>query len=480
MYHSVLSTANGTFWASQLVPNYSSVAVPPFVLSDPSSSAANGTLWPFQFVPNYSVPVPLSPPSDHSRPLFSSRPSGPAPLNLAIALLELALDILAPVPNLYFMHLLYFRHDLHNNLRVLLGSLSVCQITIAITRIPTQICYVFTGVFYIDYFRWLVFGHEIAVMYFRTIIVPMTVERVLATVLSKHYEQRESPFIGICAVFVTLVLSTLIGLYIGSELNNSLINNGVITFRGDFYGLYHIIDVTVRLFIWVVCFTVFVTLLLYNQRCYAFTRLPNKHSLVQRYQFAENVRSSRQLLAIGTIVFVCNLLFDFVMLRIAYNKDHFNVEYSQAFDFVLAVGLNLIPVAAICFHDSMRRVASAHFRRFLRFFRPKNSHGSRTATSPQSPVSHCESPTFISDAKRAKQRKKAPKALLSGRKLIFNRAEEQNVYFDELRKSWSTRGQKQRQNTAQGNAFRGMDDGKKRRRHLNWHSAAGGHTAITV
>jgi len=39
------------------------------------------------------------------------------------------------------------------------------------------------------------------------------------------------------------------------------------------------------------------------------------------------------------------------MLRIAYNKDYFNVEYSQSFDFVLAVALNAIPIAAIWFFN---------------------------------------------------------------------------------------------------------------------------------
>uniref|UniRef100_A0A914HNC2 G protein-coupled receptor n=1 Tax=Globodera rostochiensis TaxID=31243 RepID=A0A914HNC2_GLORO len=447
-----------------------------FVFSVPSPGVNATNFWA-NFLSRFtsSSAVPFSPSSQYSRP-FSAHPSEPAPLNLAIALLELLLDFLAPVPNLYFLHLLYARHDLHNNLRVLLGSLFICQITIALTRLPTQICYVCTGVLYIDHFRWLVFGHEIAVMFFRTIIVPMTVERVLATVLSKHYEQRESPIIAICAVFATLVLSTLIGLYIGSELNNSLISDGVITFRGAFYGLYHIIDVSVRLFIWIVCFTVFVTLLLYNQRCYAFARLPNKHSLVQRYQFAENVRSSRQLLAIGIIVFVCNLLFDLVMLRIAYNKDHFDVEYSQAFDFVLAVGLNLIPLAAIRFHDSMLSAAKAHCKQFWRFTMGKCRRQNRSATPAQrSPVIECESPTFASDTKRAKQRQKAPKALLSGQKLIFHRAEEQNVYFDELQKSWSG-GQKHRRNTLGTNIRLEDSSDKNHRRHF--HYLSGGRAPV--
>ena len=100
------------------------------------------------------------------------------------------------------------------------------------------------------------------------------------------------------------MLSTAIGIYIGHELNESRIEDGVISFRGDLYGLYHVVDVSIRLLIWVVCFCVFVTLLQYNQRCYAFARLPNKHTLVQRYQFAENVRTSRLLLVLGTIVFV--------------------------------------------------------------------------------------------------------------------------------------------------------------------------------
>ena len=69
-----------------------------------------------------------------------------------------------------------------------------------------------------------------------------------------------------------------------------------------------VIDVSVRFLLWLVCFVIFVALLLYNQKCYSLARMPNKHTLVQRYQFAENVRSSRQLLVLGTIVFVWSAL----------------------------------------------------------------------------------------------------------------------------------------------------------------------------
>lgn len=248
--------------------------------------------------------------------------SSPAPINFAIALSELILDISALIPNIYFIFILWSRHDLHNNLRVLLASFSSCLILVALTRLPTEFNYIFTGVLYIEVFNWLVYGHEVAVMFFRTIIVPLTFERVLATIFSKNYEQQKSPKIGIWAVVLTLLISIAIGIYIGSELNNSSIRNGVITFRGSYYGLYHIIDVSVRLVIWIICFAIFVLILRYNQRCYAFSRLPNKHNLVQRYQFAENVRSSKLLLAVGIIIFVCNLHFDCVMLRIAYNKDY--------------------------------------------------------------------------------------------------------------------------------------------------------------
>nr|CAD2205025.1 unnamed protein product [Meloidogyne enterolobii] len=50
------------------------------------------------------------------------------------------------------------------------------------------------------------------------------------------------------------------------------------------------------------------------------------------------------------------------MIRIAYNKDYFNVEYSQSFDFVLAVALNAIPIAAIWFHSSMLEAFKSHLK----------------------------------------------------------------------------------------------------------------------
>ena len=40
--------------------------------------------------------------------------------------------------------------------------------------------------------------------FFRTVIVPLTVERVLATIRSKNYEQQHSPLIGVLAVLLTV------------------------------------------------------------------------------------------------------------------------------------------------------------------------------------------------------------------------------------------------------------------------------------
>ncbi|KAF7639033.1 hypothetical protein Mgra_00001559 [Meloidogyne graminicola] len=244
--------------------------------------------------------------------------SSPAPINFVIALNELILDLLSLIPNIYFIYLLWTRQDLHNNLRVLLSSFSSSLIIIALTRLPTQSNYIFTGILYIECFGWLVYGHEIAVMFFRTIIVPLTFERVLATIYSKNYEQKNHQKLEF------LIICILIGIYIGSELNNSSIRNGVISFRGRYYGLYHIIDVSILFF---------------------------------------------------------NLHFDFIMLRIAYNQQYFNIEYSQSFDFILALALNAIPISAILSHSTI--------------------------------------------------------ALLTGQKLIFGKEEEEKVYFDELRKSWN-------------------------------------------
>ena len=58
-------------------------------------------------------------------------PSSPAPFNMAIGVAELGLDLLAILPNGYFLYLLLARRDLHNNLRVLLGSFSLCLILVS-------------------------------------------------------------------------------------------------------------------------------------------------------------------------------------------------------------------------------------------------------------------------------------------------------------------------------------------------------------
>lgn len=67
-----------------------------------------------------------------------------------------------------------------------------------------------------------------------------------------------------------------------------------------------------------------------------------------------------------------------------------------------------------------------------------------------------ESPSFVCAGDPQHQRKiiqKSPRALLTGQKLIVRRDEEQDVYFEELRKSWNIREQqarKGRRSTGQG------------------------------
>ncbi|CAK5079821.1 unnamed protein product [Meloidogyne enterolobii] len=64
--------------------------------------------------------------------------SSPAPINFAIALAELMLDISALIPNIYFIFILWSRQDLHNNLRVLLASFSSCLILVGYLNIELK------------------------------------------------------------------------------------------------------------------------------------------------------------------------------------------------------------------------------------------------------------------------------------------------------------------------------------------------------
>uniref|UniRef100_A0A915E9A2 G protein-coupled receptor n=1 Tax=Ditylenchus dipsaci TaxID=166011 RepID=A0A915E9A2_9BILA len=351
-------------------------------------------------------------------------------VDLVIASVELVLDVVAPLPNLYFILLLVRRHDLHNNLRILLGSFSAILITIALTRIPTEILYIHTGKLYIKKFEHLVLIHEVAVMFVRTIIVPLTLERMLATIRSKSYEKEYRPYFGVLAVLFTLLCSSFLAAYISQELNKSSLENGIISFKDDFYATFQLIDVSVRFFIWLICFTVFLALLYYNQRCYAFSRMPNKHDLNRRYQFSENVQANRQLLAIGVIVFICNLHFDFVMLVIFYDKNNFHVEFSQSFDLVLALALNLIPMAAIFFHPRMFQVCKDQVNKLMFSLQPHKEEdiraGSKKSTHSLGGIGW-----------RRRGGGGPPRALLTGHRLIIQRDFQQNVYFDQLKKSWS-------------------------------------------
>lgn len=107
---------------------------------------------------------------------------------------------------------------------------------------------------------------------------------------------------------------------------------------------------------------IFVALLLYNQKCYAFERMPNKHNLVQRYQFSENVRSSRQLLVIGIIIFIWSVLF--LRQSFAMRKYHKHLHTVLAtctsilctFEFIMTPAISRSRLLQLAFYLNAKRL----------------------------------------------------------------------------------------------------------------------------
>ena len=101
----------------------------------------------------------------------------------------------------------------------------------------------------------------------------------------------------------------------------------------------------------------------------------------------------------------------------------------------------------------MLSVARGHIRQLARLFLAKCCciHVSTRPTGEEP-----ESPSFVCAGDSMHQRRiiqKSPRALLTGQKLIVRRDEEQEVYFEELRKSWTVAelaARKGRRSTGQG------------------------------
>lgn len=82
-----------------------------------------------------------------------------------------------------------------------------------------------------------------------------------------------------------MLFACILGTYVGNELNSSRIADGVISFKNDFYALFRVVDVSLRLAICAVCFSVSAVFLenLINARSVSFLWFVTGHTLISHH-----------------------------------------------------------------------------------------------------------------------------------------------------------------------------------------------------
>ena len=187
--------------------------------------------------------------------------------------------------------------------------------------------------------------------------------------------------------------------------------------------------------------------------------MKSEDSVDFRYQFSENVRANRQLLGVGTLIFICNLYFDLIMLLIWCNANQFPVEYNQSFDLVLAVTLIAVPVLAIWLHPRMLITFRTHCLHLRLSIAPCADgdidgagigEGEEGGEQPLPSISPVAANGWVDGGARggekgAGERRfstkvmmgQPPRSLMTGKKLIVQREQEQSLYFDQLERAWS-------------------------------------------
>ncbi|KAI1707304.1 sre G protein-coupled chemoreceptor domain-containing protein [Ditylenchus destructor] len=328
------------------------------------------------------------------------------------------------IPLNLFLVLLLVKHCvIHTNLRVIKGAYAIALLIGSLARLPILVIHVDVPLlFWIgDNVLYLYYAHDMCICNHLFIMIPITVERLIATLRSRHYEKETTPYFGIISIIIMQICSFGLCLYLTRQialaellllvqLPASIIGNIRIYLHPALP--YILMAFTVAVFcLTVLCVMTLIALYRYNYRCYIRSQLKLEHSVQQKYQYCENIRTSAQLVPIVAISFICNMLITITwVLSFQFETLALCMKHTQ--DVILALCSVSIPVAAIFFHPFLRRAAICFLNRFSK---------SRVACE-------LELEAFY---------KKGPKSLITGKQLILEREREKDIYFEDLRKSWS-------------------------------------------
>uniref|UniRef100_A0A1I7ZH50 Serpentine Receptor, class E (Epsilon) n=1 Tax=Steinernema glaseri TaxID=37863 RepID=A0A1I7ZH50_9BILA len=285
-----------------------------------------------------------------------------APTSPYIEYFEIALNLFCPVFNFYLMYLLK-RPFFHINLRILLvslfggwymplaqGNFSASLVLHAVTRIVI-IIYEHSQFLSPETIRLVLFLNRACAFCVMDASLAIAVERVVATWMVDRYEaiQHTSAVILLC-IFLWFINGGL------SIATHTLVYNG----KQETYFL-PLIIIFSGVLICNFCGAVsFMLVRLYNQKQW---RVELERKLTHRYQIAENVRTSWQMLVVSFVDFAISVLFFFAYYRvIIYSFDDITgVILLQMFTLTVGVSGIVLPCFLIKTHPRLYLNVRLHF-----------------------------------------------------------------------------------------------------------------------
>ncbi|KAK0409041.1 hypothetical protein QR680_004306 [Steinernema hermaphroditum] len=322
-----------------------------------------------------------------------------------VTVIELVFDVIAPFFNFYLLFLLR-KQIFHVNLRILTANFAIALIILTVTRIILTIYALFSIPFSDGFLTPIGVIHDMCVNTMMSIALPMVVERIAATAMVYRYERTSCPWVPLMAISALWAANAFDCLHAKDIMSNIFADKGSI---GD--KIHMATSTSILITINAVSVALFLILIVYNTR--RFQRKYGVYSLTQRYQMAENIRTSRQLLKVIFINFVVDIFSaTIILMNVYWNEVELNKLLSQIFDLTCALAAIVIPTVTILSHPKLSMENEANF------------------------ASLCKKISCWKASANEEQVGRVPLQTVGSKKLIVSAKEERDVYFNQLSLTW--------------------------------------------
>ncbi|TKR61862.1 hypothetical protein L596_028915 [Steinernema carpocapsae] len=323
-----------------------------------------------------------------------------------ITFVELFLDVIAPFFNLYLIYMLR-KQVFHVNLRILLVNFSIALILLTFTRIFLTIEALFHHEFLGSFRKPVEVIHDTSVNTIMSIALPVLIERIAATLMVKRYEKASCPWVPLLMIAVLWCVNTF-DCFHAKDIMDKIFKKEAST--GD--RIYITCSTSVLFVVNSTAVTIFVVLLIFNIRKFQVNY--GVHSLTKRFQMAENIRTSRQLLKVMLINFVVNCFSCIIIFSVTYiDLLEASEILSQIFDLMCAIAAILLPCVMIASHPLLSKQSRQHFYKTWDLVRCRKS-----VMNEEQQLRH------------------APIQTINRRSLIVDLKSEREIYFSQLASTW--------------------------------------------